>query len=316
MVTSVTDISDTKETTMKVFVTGATGFIGSAIVRELLEAGHEVTGLARSESSAEALERAGAQTHRGTLEDVDSLRAGAAAADGVIHTAFIHDFTRHDESAEIDRRAVAAFIDTLAGSDRPLVIASGTALIPGKVITEADRAGAEAPSPRAQTELVMLDGAGRRVRTAIIRLPPTVHGEGDHGFVPVLIAKARERGEASFVGDGAGRWAAVHRLDAARLFAWAVEHATPGSVLHSVGEEGVPTRDIADAIGRGLGIPTASIGPDEAAEQLGFIGVFFGRDVPASSALTQERTGWRPEHPGLLEDLAEGGYFAETQLAP
>ncbi len=302
---------------MRVFVTGATGFIGSATVAELLGAGHEVVGLARSDASAEALVGAGAEVHRGDLEDLDSLRRGAAAADGVIHTAFIHDFSAIDSAGRTDLRAIEALGDELAGSGRPLVMTSGIGLLaPGRVATENGMPDpASRASHRSASEVAALALAERGVRSAIVRFPPTVHGEGDHGFVPMLIDGARTRGVAAYVGDGANRWSAVHRLDAARLFRLAVESAMAGSVLHGVAEEGVPTREIAEAIGRHLGVPTRSITPDEAVEHLGFIGVFFGADVRASSALTRERMGWEPEQPGLIADLDAGHYFAEASSA-
>jgi nucleoside-diphosphate-sugar epimerase len=299
---SVTDIGGF---TVRIFVTGATGFIGSATVTELIEAGHEVIGLARSDQGVAALEAAGAIPHRGDLEDLDSLRAGAAAADRVIHTAFVHDFSRLQDSGAIDLRAV----ETLAESGRPLVITSGTALVtPGRAATENDMSDPNgAGSHRAPSEHAALAHGG-----VVVRFPPSVHGEGDHGFVPVLIGVARERGVAAYVGDGANRWAAVHRRDAARLFRLAVESAPAGSVLHGVGEEGVPTRQIAEAIGRHLNVPVASISAEEAVEHFGWIGRFFGIDVPASSAITQAKLGWRPTHPGLIEDLDQGHYFQAT----
>jgi nucleoside-diphosphate-sugar epimerase len=293
---------------VRIFVTGATGFIGSATVTELIEAGHEVIGLARTEEGAAALARAGAQPHRGSLEDLDSLRAGAAAADGVIHTAFIHDFSRIQDSGRVDLQAV----ETLAGSGRPLVITSGTALVAsGRTATETDMSDpAGAGSHRAPSEHAALAAGG-----VVVRFPPSVHGEGDHGFVPVLIGVARERGVSAYVGDGSNRWAAVHRRDAAHLFRLAIESAPAGSVLHGVGEEGVPTGEIAEVIGRHLNVPTASISADEAVEHFGWIGRFFALDVPASSAITQAKLGWRPTHQGLIEDLDQGHYFQATPAA-
>ena len=287
---------------MRIFVTGATGFIGSAVVTELLQAGHEVIGLARSDHAVAALEAAGATPHRGDLEDLDSLRAGAEAADGVIHTAFVHDFSRLADSGRIDLRAV----ETLGDSGRPLIITSGTALVtPGRTATENDVSEPEgAGSHRAPSEHAALARGG-----VVVRFPPTVHGEGDHGFVPVLIGVARERGVSAYVGDGANRWAAVHRRDAAHLFRLAIESAPAGTVLHGVGEEGIPTREIAEVLGRHLDVPTTSISADEALEHFGWIGRFFGIDVPASSAITQERLSWTPTHPGLIEDLEAGHYF-------
>jgi nucleoside-diphosphate-sugar epimerase len=287
---------------VRIFVTGATGFIGSAVVTELLQAGDEVIGLARSDHAVAALEAAGATPHRGDLEDLDSLRAGAEAADGVIHTAFVHDFSRLADSGRIDLRAV----ETLADSGRPLIITSGTALVtPGRTATENDTSEPEgAGSHRAPSEHAALARGG-----VVVRFPPTVHGEGDHGFVPVLIGVARERGVSAYVGDGANRWAAVHRRDAAHLFRLAIESAPAGTVLHGVAEEGIPTREIAEVIARHLDVPTTSISADEAVEHFGWIGRFFGIDVPASSAITQERLSWAPTHPGLIEDLEAGHYF-------
>jgi nucleoside-diphosphate-sugar epimerase len=292
---------------VRIFVTGATGFIGSAVVTELIEAGHQVVGLARTDEATAALASAGADPHRGSLEDLDSLRAGAANADGVIHTAFIHDFARLQDSGRVDLRAVETLAAALEG--RPLVITSGTALVaPGRPATEEDVSDPEgAGSHRAPSEHAALAAGG-----SVVRFPPTVHGEGDHGFVPVLIDAARTRGVSAYVGDGSNRWAAVHRLDAARLFRLAVESAPAGSVLHGVGEEGVPTREIAEVIGRHLDMPVTSISPDEALEHFGWIGRFFAVDVPASSAITQDRLGWRPTHHGLLEDLEQGHYFQAT----
>jgi nucleoside-diphosphate-sugar epimerase len=292
---------------VRIFVTGATGFIGSAVVTELIEAGHQVVGLARTDEAAAALASAGADPHRGSLEDLDSLRAGAASADGVIHTAFIHDFARLQDSGRVDLHAVETLGAALEG--RPLIITSGTALVaPGRVATEEDVSDPEgAGSHRAPSEHAALAAGG-----SVVRFPPTVHGEGDHGFVPVLIDAARTRGVSAYVGDGSNRWAAVHRLDAARLFRLAVESAPAGSVLHGVGEEGVPTREIAEVIGRHLDLPVTSISPGKAPAHFGWIGRFFAVDVPASSAITQDRLGWNPTHHGLLEDLEQGHYFQAT----
>jgi nucleoside-diphosphate-sugar epimerase len=292
---------------MNVFVTGATGFIGSATVAELLRAGHEVTGLARSDESAAKLAQAGAAVQRGSLEDLDGLARAAAAADGVIHHAYIHDFSRVQDNAAVDLRAIQAMGAALEGSDKPLVITSGTALVTGRLATEDDRADPEtAVNQRSRSEVETLALAARGVRSAVVRCPPTVHGEGDHGFVPRLIEIAGEKGESAYVGDGANRWAAVHRLDAARLFRLAVEQAPAGSVLHAVGEEGIPTREIAEAIGCGLDLAVASTGDPG---HFGWLGAFFALDAPASSAQTRARMGWTPTHPGLREDLGEGHYF-------
>jgi nucleoside-diphosphate-sugar epimerase len=300
---------------MRVFVTGATGFIGSAVVRELLDAGHQVTGLARSDNSAAALAAAGAAVHRGSLEDLDSLRGGAAASDGVIHTAYIHDFSANNDAAayaRIDGRAIEAIGEVLAGSGRPLVVASGMPVpAPGRVTTEEDAAPENPAYPRV-SERAALAFADRGVRASALRMPPTVHGEGDHGFVPALIGIARARGLAAYVGDGGNRWSAVHRLDAARLFRLAVESAPAGTRLNAVGDEGVPFRDIAEVIGKHLDVPVTGLSPAEAPGHFGLFAVFASADVPASSEQTQKRFGWQPAHPGLIADLDEGHYFKDA----
>jgi nucleoside-diphosphate-sugar epimerase len=303
---------------MHVFVTGATGFIGSAIVRELLGTGHQVTGLARSDASAGALAAVGARVHRGALDDLDSLRRGAAAADGVIHTAYNHDFTADRAAvAEMDRRAVEALGEALAGSDRPLVIASGILgrRSSGRPLTEHDPGDPAAPaSHRTATELLALSLAQRGVRSSAVRLPPSVHGEGDHGFVPVLIETARTRGVSGYVGDGANHWPSVHRLDAAHLFCLALEHAPAGTPLHAVDDAGVPLRAIAEVIGRHLAVPVVSVPAERAAEHFGWLAAFLGADVTASSALTRELLGWQPTQPGLIEDLDQGHYFQRSPI--
>lgn len=292
---------------MRVFVTGASGFIGSAVVSELIDAGHQVLGLARSASSADAVEAAGAHVHRGDLEDLESLRAGAESADGVIHLAFNHDFTDYAGAAETDRRAIDTLGAVLAGSDRPFVVTSGLAgFALGRTMTEDD--AADPDSPRA-SEHAALAFASRGVRVAVLRLPPSVHGEGDHGFVPRLIDIAREKGVSAYPGDGSNRWPAVHRFDAARLFRLALESAPAGARLHAIGDEGLPVRDIAGTIGRHLSLPVTAIAPETAVDHFGWLGVFFSLDVPASSTLTRERLGWRPTQTGLLDDLEEGHYF-------
>ncbi len=296
---------------MRVFVTGATGFIGSAVVQELLGAGHEVLGLARSDSSAERLTSLGVAVHRGELADTQSLAAGARACDGVIHTAFIHDFSQYEANGETDRVALEAMASALEGTGKPLVSTSGlTADTPGRASTEQDGPDLNGLGRvRAKSEEV-LAAASRGVRASVIRLPPTVHGRGDQGFMPQLIETARRTGVAAYVGDGANRWPAVHRLDAARLFRLACETAAPGTRLHGVGEEGVPMRAIAEVMGAGLGVPVRSLTAEEAMAHFGFLGMFVGRDFPASSALTREMMGWRPQAPDLLADLREGGYFS------
>ncbi|WP_432897724.1 SDR family oxidoreductase [Micromonospora matsumotoense] len=295
---------------MLVFVTGATGFIGTAVVRELLDTGHQVLGLARSEASAAVLTAAGARVHRGSLDDVASLRAGAAAADGVIHTAFIHDFTDFGAAVAADLRAVEALGDALVGSDRPLVVTSGTTLLtPGRVSTEDDDAGPAFPRGRAEKATLAL--AERGVRASVLRLPPSVHGVGDrHGFLPRLIDIARVKGFSAYADDGTTRWAAVHRLDAAGLFRRAVESAPAGSRLHGVGDEGVPFRDIAEAIGRRLGVPVTSIPAGDTGGHFGFLGPVVAHDTAASGLVTRKLLGWEPVNAGLLDDLDEGHYFS------
>ena len=300
---------------MRIFVTGASGFIGSAVVAELIDAGHDVIGLARSDQAASAVQAAGAEPHRGALDDLESLRSGAAAADGVIHTAYIHDFSRMQDSARTDLLAIETLGAALEGSGRPMVITTGTALIkPGEVATEEDSADSDS-HPRLKAEDAAKAFAARGVRTAIVRPGASVHGEGDHGFVPVLIDIARTKGVSAYIGDGSNRWPAVHRLDAANLYRLALEDAPAGSVFHAIADEGIATREIAEVIGRHLELPVVSIAPQDAAEHFGWMGMFFGIDAPASSALTQERLGWRPVRPGLIEDLEQGHYFAQARAA-
>jgi nucleoside-diphosphate-sugar epimerase len=300
---------------MRVFVTGATGFIGSAIVRELLSAGHEVAGLARSDDAAAALTAAGAQVHRGALEDLGSLCDGAAASDGVIHTAFnnISETSNFADSAQADQRAIETLGGALAGSGRPLVVTSGTGLLtPGRLGTEQDRPDPGSPAAlRIPSEEGALSFAGRGVRASVVRLPPTVHGDGDHGFVPALIGIARAAGVSAYPGDGANRWAAVHRLDAAHLFRLALEGAPAGVRLHAIGEEGVPVRDIAEVIGRHLQLPVTAVPRAGADGHFGWLAPFITLDAPASSTLTREQMGWHPVQPGLIPDLDKGHYFSD-----
>jgi nucleoside-diphosphate-sugar epimerase len=304
--------TETQERHMRVFVTGATGFVGSAVVAELLQAGHQVLGLVRSDRSAEVLARAGASVHRGAIDDPESLRRGAAQSDGVIHTAFNHDFMKFVESCEIDRRAILALGDAVAGSDRPLVVASGLALLAsGRLATEDDRPPAPDPAtyPRA-SEAAVDDLVARGVHASAVRLAPSVHGPGDRGFIPQLIAVAREKGVSAYVGKGLHRWAAVHRLDAARIFRLALERAEIGARYHAVGDEGVLLQEIAKIIGQRLNAPVVSKTSEEAAAHFGWIAPFVGFDMSASSAKTQAALGWQPKEPGLVSDLLQTtGYF-------
>ncbi|HSZ57270.1 MAG TPA: SDR family oxidoreductase [Tepidisphaeraceae bacterium] len=296
---------------MRVFVTGATGFIGSATVQELIRAGHQVLGLARSDAGAKSVAAAGAKVHRGDLQDLESLRSGAAASDGVVHTAFNHDFSRFQANCEMDRRAIETIGSALAGSNRPIVITSGTALVtPGRLAME-DSVPDSNPiaALRGPSEDLALSMASRGVRVSVVRFAPTVHGDGDHGFVPAIIGIAREKGVSAYVGDGLNRWPAVHRFDAATLYRLALEKAPAGAKFHGIAEEGVEFRKIAQVIGRRLNLPVASISRDQAADHFGFLGAFAGLDCPASSKLTQERLGWRPVQRTLLADLEQGTYF-------
>ncbi|MBI3349635.1 MAG: SDR family oxidoreductase [Burkholderiales bacterium] len=294
---------------MHVFVTGATGFIGAAIVQELLSYGHRVTGLARSEAATKVLNAAGAQAHPGDLTDLDSLRRGAAAADAVIHTAFNHDFSRFAASCEDDRHIVTALGEALAGSDRRLVVTSGTALVAKQPIaTEVD-----APSshhPRVASEQAAAALVERGVNVSVVRLPPSVHGVGDHGFMPLLINLARQKGIAAFIGEGRNRWPAVHRLDAAELFRRVAEQGRTGASYHGAAEIGVAFADIAAVIGRRLGLPVQGLTSDAAAAHFGWFHHFAGMDNPTSSEWTQRELGWKPRHTGLLADVDEPAYFS------
>jgi nucleoside-diphosphate-sugar epimerase len=305
---------------MRVFVTGASGWIGSAVVPELIGAGHQVVGLARSDASAAALAVAGAEVHRGSLDDLDNLRRAAAASDGVIHLAFKHDLAFSGDfqgAADADRRAVEMFGAALAGTDRPFVIASGTlGLVPGRVATERDghdgvaiAAHGGGPSTRAATAELVLSMASRGVRSSIVRLAPTNHGDGDNGFMATLVSIARDKGVSGYIGDGSNRWPAVHRLDSANQFRLAVETAPAGSTLHAIADEGVPFRDIAEVIGQHLNVPVVSISPENAGAHFSWLGGFVAIDSPASSALTRELLGWQPTQLGLIDDLDKGHYF-------
>lgn len=297
---------------MKIFLTGATGFIGSALVPELIAAGHQVLGLARSDTGAKSLVAAGAQVHRGDITDLESLRSGAAAADAVIHTAFIHDFAKFAESCAIDKRAIETLGAVLEGSERPIVVTSGLATTAeGRLATEED---AESPSfPRA-SEAAAGKLLKRGVRVSTVRLPQ-VHDTRKQGLVTYLIALAREKGVSAYVGDGLNRWAAVHVRDAARVYRLAIETQAAGARYHAIAEEGVPAREIAEAIGRGLQVPVVSKSPEEAAAYFGWLGMFAARDLTGSSRLTQQRLAWLPTGPGLIADLDRADYLAAKQTA-
>jgi nucleoside-diphosphate-sugar epimerase len=299
---------------MRVFVTGATGFIGSAIVQELFQAGHQVLGLARNDAGADALKRLNVEVHRGDLADTETLASAARASDGVIHTAFIHDFSNMAAAGQTDRIAIEVFGDALANTGKPLVVTSGVAhLKPGQIGTESDTPdGSSSSSHRIASEVTTLALAARGVRAALVRLPPSVHGDGDRGFVPALIRVTREKATSAYVGEGANRWPAVHRLDAANLFRLVLEKGIAGARYHGVAEEGIAARDIATVIGRRLNVPVVSKTRAQIAEHFGWIGNFFAIDCPASSTLTRETLGWRPIQAGLIADLDNPRYFAAS----
>lgn len=300
---------------MRVFVTGATGFVGSAVVRELLDAGHEVLGLARSDEGAKLLTDAGAKVHRGELRDLDSLRQGAAMSDGVIHCAFIHDFNNYGPSAEADIRAIETMGEALADSrNRPLIITSGTLVVQGQgqLATEDDPPRPDFPRKSEQTAMTLAEGG---VCASVVRLPPSVHGEGDHGFVPMIIGIAREKGVSAYIGDGLNRWPAVHRLDAARLYRLALEKGAAGARYHPIGDQGIPTKEIAEAIGRRLNLQVVSKSREEAADHFAWMTMFFGIDAPASSEKTEKELGWRATQPGLLADMDRSYFEAKEEVA-
>lgn len=297
---------------MRVFVTGASGFVGSAVAQELKQAGHDVIGLARSDASAAALSAAGVEVHRGDIEDLDSLRTGAAQADAVIHCAFNHDFSRFQASCAHDGLVIEALAGALEGSDRPLIITSGIGVLSqGGLLTE-DVLAPTGPTahPRTASEHAAVAAAARGVNVSVVRLPPSVHGEGDHGFVPILIGIAREKGVSAYPDDGSNRWPAVHRLDAARLYRLALEKGAANARYHAVAEEGIAFLDIATAIGRGLGLPLEGRSGEAADRHFGWFSHFAAMNVATSSDWTRKELAWQPTGPGLIEDLEGTGYYA------
>ncbi|TNC43650.1 SDR family oxidoreductase [Rubellimicrobium rubrum] len=295
---------------MRIFVTGATGFVGSAVVEDLVAAGHAVLGLARSDDAAARLAAQGADICRGDITDHATLRAGAAEVDAVIHTAFNHDFSRFAASCEEDRQAIEVLGAALQGTDRQLLVTAGLAgVAPGRPSSEEDEPPTPSPAYPRASEQTARRLAARGLRASAVRLAPSVHDKGDHGFVPLLIEIAREKGASAYVGDGGNRWSAVHRRDAARVYRLALEHGLEAGPFQAAGEEAIPFRAIAEAIGQGLGLPVASLSPDEAQAHFGWFAHFASMDAPASSAGTRDRLGWEPNGPGLLADMREAGYF-------
>jgi nucleoside-diphosphate-sugar epimerase len=295
---------------MKIFVTGATGFVGSAVVRELLQAGHQVLGLARSDASAQSLLAAGAEAYRGQLEDLGSLRKAAGESDGVVHTGFSRDFSKFKENSELDRKVIETLGSALSASDRPLIITSAIGVLPpGAMVTEETRPLSPSPNPRAASEEAARALMERGARVSIVRLPPSVHGDGDHGFVPILIKIAREKKASAFIGVGANRWPAVHRLDAARVYKLALDESAHGACYHAVAEEGVAYREIAEVIGRRLNVPVVAKSPEEAAAHFTWFAHFAALNVVACSEQTRAKLGWRPTQPGLIADLDRPAYF-------
>jgi len=298
---------------MRIFVTGATGFVGSAVVKDLLAHGHQVLGLSRSDEGAEALKAAGAEVRRGDLTDPEALAEAARECDGVAHLAFIHDFSKFMENIAIDRRAVEAMVAVLEGSDKPFVLTSGLGfLVAGRAANETDLPPREGAG-RGQTEHVVLDAARKGVRGMVVRLPQ-VHGPHDHGFTAQLVGAARRLGFAPYVGEGANRWSACHRDDVARVYRLALEEGEPGAVFHAVAEEGIPVRTLAEAIGKGLGIPVRGVGPDEASQAFGVFAPLAAMDCAASSAITRKALGWEPTGPDLLTDLVNEDYLDDREI--
>ena len=295
---------------MRVFVTGAAGFIGRAVTKDLIAAGHQVVGLARNDANVEMLTKDGVTPLRGSLEDLDSLRKGAREADGVIHLAFIHDFAKFAENGQIDKRAIEAMGQALEGTNKPLIVTSGVALLaPGRLSTEDDVAHSGSGIPRV-SEAAVFGFTERGVKTMAVRLPQVHGGEGKAGFIGYFLEVAKQKGASAYVGDGANRMAAAHRADVARVYRLALEKGATGAAYHAVGDEGVPFREIAEVLGRAAGVPAISIPAEKAGEHFGWLGMFAGIDAPASSALTQQRLGWKPKEIGLIADIGQPGYFA------